>query len=239
MQAYAIGNLPLVKLLKNPNKWIQAWYADDGACLASFDNIKEWINILAKEGPRFGYYNQISKNILIVAPEFVQKAQTDFGGLELKIVTGFKYLGGFVGTPEDRDQWIQTKVEFWTKSVNKISEVGRKDPQAAFIAISKSLQNEWNYIQRVVEDTDESFKKLKDALCNQFLPEICGFEIEEFDAELMLRPSKFGGIGIRDPVKTAEIAYKTSLQSSEILKNGIISGTSLDILNHVQHFKKY
>ena len=38
-----------------------------------------------------------------------------------------------------------------------------------------------------------------------------------FDANLMLRPSRFGGIGIRDPIKTATVSYKASFESSAIL----------------------
>jgi hypothetical protein len=43
MQAYAIGILPLIKKLKNPEKWVQNWYADDGSCLGEFQNLVEWL----------------------------------------------------------------------------------------------------------------------------------------------------------------------------------------------------
>ena len=52
MQAYAIGNLPLVKALKNSSKWIQNWYADDGSCLGEFKNLVEWLKMLLIEGPK-------------------------------------------------------------------------------------------------------------------------------------------------------------------------------------------
>ena len=47
MQAYAIGNLPLIHKLKNPAKWIQNWYADDGSCLGPFDSLKEWLQLIS------------------------------------------------------------------------------------------------------------------------------------------------------------------------------------------------
>ena len=88
--------------------------------------------------------------------------------------------------------------------MQKLAQVGKQDPHTAFIAMSKSLQNEWNYIQRVVCSKEETFLTLKEAICFNFLPEISGFEINnsiEFD--IMLCPTRFGGIGMRDPVKTA------------------------------------
>jgi len=39
----------------------------------------------------------------------------------------------------------------------KLSYVAKKDPHAAFVALSKSLQNEWSFIQRVVQGDDDSF----------------------------------------------------------------------------------
>ena len=67
------------------------------------------------------------------------------------------------------------------------------------------------------------------------MPAITGFDINMFDANLMLCPSRFGGIGIRDPIKTATISYKASFESSAILQNAIISGTPVDLHQHSQH----
>ena len=67
MQAYAVGNLPLIQKLKNSTHWIQNWFADDGSCLGPLDNLIQWLRLLNNEGPRYGYYNEVSKNILIVA----------------------------------------------------------------------------------------------------------------------------------------------------------------------------
>ena len=237
MQAYAIGNLPLIRSLKNPSKWIQAWFADDGACLADFKNLKDWLAILSTEGPRYGYFNQVSKNILIVAPQFVEEAKTEFESMGVKVLTGHKYLGGFVGDEKDKKEWVQTKVEFWVKSIHRISDLAKKDPHCAFTAVSKSLQNEWKYIQRVVEGIEDSFFSLRSAIRLHFLPEICGFEISEFDADLMMRPSRFCGIGIQDPVKAAGISFQCSQQASELLQHAIISGVPLDIFAHTEHCK--
>ena len=115
--------------------------------------------------------------------------------------------------------------------MQKLSQVGKQDPHAAFIAMSKSLQNEWNYIQRVVCAKEETFLTLKEVICFNFLPAISGFEINnsiEFD--IMLRPTSCGGMGIRDPVKTAATSYQTSFDASYILSKSILKGCPLILI---------
>ena len=205
MQSYAISNPPLVhvKALKNPSKWIQNWYADDGSCLGEFKNLVEWLKMLLIEGPKHGYYNEVSKMVLIVAPQFVEQAKEAFVGFGVEILTGHRILGGFIGSESEKSNWLKKKVDFWVKSVNKISKIAKNDPHSAFVAVSKSLQNEWNFIQRVVDGDSNSFISLKEAICQNFLPEISGFDISVFYADLMLRPSRFGGVGRRDPTISA------------------------------------
>ena len=80
MQVYAIGNLPLIKTLKNLSKWIQNWYADDGSCVGEFKNLKEWLKLLILEGSKHSYYNEV----LIVAAEFVEQANKALRNKEFK-----------------------------------------------------------------------------------------------------------------------------------------------------------
>jgi hypothetical protein len=136
MQAYAIGILPLIQKLKNPSKWIQNWYADDGSCLGEFKHLKEWLKLLTSEGPKHGYYNEITKNVLIVAPQYAEQARVFFDGFGVEVVTGHRFLGGFVGSEADQSAWMKKKVDIWTNSVKKLSDVAKKDPHAAFIAVS-------------------------------------------------------------------------------------------------------
>ena len=92
MQVYAIGNLPLIKTLKNLSKWIQNWYADDGSCLGEFKNLKEWLKLLILEGSKHSYYNEVSKMVLIVAPEFVEQANKAFEEFGIQVLTGQDFL---------------------------------------------------------------------------------------------------------------------------------------------------
>ena len=154
MQSYAIGNLPFIRKLKQPSKWIQNWYADDGSCLGPFHSLVEWLKIVQDEEPKHGYFNETSKNIVIVAPQFKEQAQALFQEFGIQVLTGHRFLGSFVGSELDQNEWLKGKTDFWAKSIKKLAEIAKSDPHSAFVAVSKSLQNEWSFIQRVLP-TDE------------------------------------------------------------------------------------
>ena len=95
--------------------------------------------------------------------------------------------------------------------------------------------------KRVVCAKAETFMTLKEVICFNFLPAISGFKINngiaiEFD--IMLRPTRFGGTGIRDPVKTTATSYQTLFDASYILSNSMLKGCPLDINAHNIHSKK-
>ena len=97
MVVYGVGVLPLTRKLKCPDKWKQNWYADDSGCLAKLQHLKEWLNILMNDGPKFGYYPEPDKSYLIVHPDFIDKAKEMFKQLGIRVVTGRRFLGGFIG----------------------------------------------------------------------------------------------------------------------------------------------
>ena len=67
----------------------------------------------------------------------------------MQIVTGSRYLGGFVGELGAEQRWVQTKVEGWAESVKNLAGVARKHLQSAYVGLQKSLQQEWEFVQRV------------------------------------------------------------------------------------------
>ena len=87
-------------------------------------------------------------------------------------MTGHRLLGGFIGSESEKSSWVLKKIDAWTQYIQKISKVAKYDPQSAFIAVSKSLQNEWSFIQRVINVDDNLFGSLKDQICQNLLPNI-------------------------------------------------------------------
>ena len=188
MKLYSIGLLPLTLKLKDssafvktaiannefvssqnsgknlnsqdPPRWTQSWYADDSACISSLEEVLFWMKLIIKEGPKYGYNLELTKCHLVVAPQFIEQATCLFSEFGVNVVQGQRFLGGFVGAKDEANQWASEKIESWVKSISILAAVAKKQPQAAYVAVSKSLQNEWNYMQRVFPGCEEFFYPL-------------------------------------------------------------------------------
>ena len=73
--------------------------------------LKEWLDLLILEGPNFGYFPEPEKSYLVVHPHYVNKAKYFFKGYNIKIVTGHRFLGGYVGSEADCQNWAEEKIE--------------------------------------------------------------------------------------------------------------------------------
>ena len=99
MMLYAVAVLPLIRSLRAPGKWTQNWYADDSSCVADLRSLRAWYEELSHRGPDYGYHPEPSKTVLVVDPSDVQQASALFSDLGIKIVSGGRFLGGFIGEP--------------------------------------------------------------------------------------------------------------------------------------------
>jgi hypothetical protein len=107
--AYGILLLPLTRLLKEVYPAVdQPWYryADDTGAGAEFDGIQSYFERLQTEGPKFGYYPEPSKSIIVVKEHNRRAAEIYFADLGFTVVTGYRYLGGFIGEAHEQQDWI-------------------------------------------------------------------------------------------------------------------------------------
>ena len=59
-----------------------------------------------------------------------------------------------------------------------------KAPQAAFASLMKSLQCEWDFLQRVVPDCADAFTPLNKKIKKQFFPAMLGAGVTEAEEAL-------------------------------------------------------
>jgi hypothetical protein len=93
MVAYGILLLPLIHSLKDeiPDN-NQPWYADNAGAGGSFTHIQWYFERLQELGPRWGYFPEPLKSILIVQPHSKVAVDIAFKDLGFTIITG-----GFLG----------------------------------------------------------------------------------------------------------------------------------------------
>ena len=116
--AYGISVPPFIRELQGAHPWVtQPWYSDDAGAGGKFTNIMEHLRDLQARGLAQGYYPEPTKSILVVAPGNVARAEEHFRGLGIRVVTGHRYLGGYIGDKEAEERWLAEKIKGWTESV--------------------------------------------------------------------------------------------------------------------------
>ena len=76
-------------------------------------------------GPPQGYFPELTKSILVLFPRNVPQEEAFFFGYELEIITGSRYLGGFVVKEAAQACWIEEKGEGWRSSLDIMASTRR------------------------------------------------------------------------------------------------------------------
>ena len=214
MFAYGIGTLPLIRQLKQEFPDLeQPWYADDAASAGRFDRIRAHYSRLQSIGQKFGYFPEPSKCVIVVSHSNVAAAEAAFGDLGFKIRTGCRYLGGFIGEQDARDLWLTEKISFWTDAIGVLSSIAKRFPQTAYAGLQQSLQQQWQFVQRVTKGTGTVFANVEQALASSFLPALFGDTFEDDDAirALASLPIKCAGLALPNPMETGASNYDSSV----------------------------
>jgi hypothetical protein len=65
-------------------------------------------------------------------------------GMDFKVKNGERYLGGFIGEPAVLDEWLDGKIQHWSKEVASLAAAATSTfPQSANCGLKSSLQQEW------------------------------------------------------------------------------------------------
>ena len=139
----------------------------------------------------------------------------------VQIVNGHRFLGGVIGVCMTADNFVRKKVAMWIGCVEKLSKAATKSPQAAYTALSKSLQCEWSYLQQVKHNCGDAFVPLQDAILKAFYPALFKGDMSDAESKLYSLPTRFAGLGINNPTETASSSYHTSTQGIKVVVDAI------------------
>ena len=116
-----------------------------------------------------------------------------------------------------------------------LSDIGKEEPQAALSVFTKGVRRRWTYMQRTIKGISEYFRPLEEVITNTFIPAIIGREVSAIERRILALPCRFGGIGIQDPTRTADIEYYASKKITEDLTNLIFDqNQSLEALDGIK-----
>ena len=152
----------------------------------------------------------------------------------MKVVSGYHFLGGFIGSKELTKQFIADKIDAWLVCVDKQAWAAEKQPQAVYAAMAKSLQFEWSFVQRIIPNCESSFALLQDKINTTFWPAVYGTDISQQELCLFTLPARMGGMGVNDPVETARTAFITSRACTDVTVAAIKGKGDFSVYDHLQ-----
>ena len=222
---YSVATRPLINELSEcirEENAKQVWFADDSTAAGKLQAISIWWKELKEKGPKYGYYPKPSKTYLIVKnKENTSRAQALFRDVNITC-EGERHIGAVLGTEEFKNSYVTKKVDAWTRDLKELAEIAKEEPQAALSAFNMGLSRRWSFIQRTVKDISHLFDPLEHTIRNQLIPAIVGRPVSNIERQIISLPYRYGGLGIQNPVETAETEFDTSIQVTEQLTKLII-----------------
>ena len=154
----------------------------------------------------------------------VEKVRQIFGSEGIKITSeGQRHIGAALGSEKFKREFVEEKVKNWVKDVEEMAGMAEEEPQAVFSAFNTAMAHRWTFLQRTIEDTSEYFKPLEEAIREKLIPAIVGRPVSDIEREMLSFPYRYGGLGIQNPVKTADLEYSTSVKITKELTDLIVA----------------
>ena len=223
---YALGLFVLQSELKHEKTNVKSVaYADDHVGAGSLQDLSKWWDNSTKREPSYGHYPNAVKSLLIVKPDKENLARELFNGTNIKITsTGACHLGAIVGSEEFKDDYVKMNVEEITAELEKLSKIGETEPHDSYAAFTHGWKHKWIYLSRTIADIGELMGPLENCIRYSFIPAITNGHICNDEERLILMlPPRLGGLGIPNPVTSADQEYDNSLKVTSALAEKIIT----------------
>ena len=225
MPMYSIATQPLMNKVKaslpQDDQPKHMFYADDGSAAGSLAQLKKYWDAILEHGPKFGYFPNPKKTILVIKGAHLQhKADAIFENAGVKITTdGEKHLGAAIGSIEFRDRFVGEKIRIWVKDVEDLAKIAEEEPQLAYAAFTKGLAHRWSYTQRTIGDIGHLFDPLEDVIRHTLIPKLVGRDVSDLERDMIALPLRFGGLGIQNPAAIADREFAASEDITKELRN--------------------
>jgi hypothetical protein len=204
MILYGLALVPLAKTLWRAHpEVVQAWYANDGLLQGLTLQVAAAMTLLQRLGPERGYFPEPAKSIFVCKPEDRPGAEELLEAFSSKFTSVSGYVGGFLGSDAALLEWLEPQIQQWVQGVESLVKVAKRYPQTAYAGVTKSLQQEWQYLQRVVPNCGTAFEPVKEAIQTVFLPALLEATEPECQRKLTTLSIRQAGLGLPNPVQSA------------------------------------
>jgi hypothetical protein len=227
--------LALAPLTQTHPEVVHAWYADDGQLQGRSSRVAAAMIDLQRLGPERGYFSEPAKIIFVCYPEDRPGAEERVQAFGFKFVDGSPYVGGFLGSEAALSEWLESQIAQWVRGVKPLAKVARRYPQTAYAGLAKSLQQEWQYLQRVVPDCGAAFEPVEEAIRSVFLPALLQAAEAECQRKLTTISIRKAGLGLPDPTQLAPGCLAAYEACTGLLVRSRREGTALDANMHGCH----
>jgi hypothetical protein len=159
MSLYRVALMPLMsKMCEEFPEALQLWYCNNAGAAGKALPNAQCLDFLVKFGPPYGSFPEPGKSYYICKAEDEPAACQAFEsfGLEINYSRGQQYPGGFIGSAQQKEEWLEELVRKRVSAVKTLSVFAERYPQTAYAGFTFCLQNEWQYVQCVVADTAPS-----------------------------------------------------------------------------------
>ena len=149
----------------------------------------------------FGYHPNASKTYLVVKQEHEDSAREVFADTDVRITThGKRHLGATLDSKTFTEEYVNDKVQGWTKDIMNLAEVASSQPHAAYAAYVHGLSSCWSYWLRTVSDIDDVLQPLENIIHQHLIPALTGRpSCSSVERDLLALPARLGGLGPHDP----------------------------------------
>ena len=222
--AYCLTLVPLSRQLQQEfPHLLQLWVADDNSSAGPFGQLKMYFNRLVQLGRPYGFHVQPTKCKLVTAVHNFPRASAFFRARtsSVAIVAGARLLGSYLGPPPQTHAWITAKVTSWAHRIQLLAAAADCYPQSAYVGMQRSLQHEWQHLQRTTPCDPKVFQPLEQVMAEQFIPALfqLAHEHPHFPARALTQlPLKQAGLALPNPVTTCT----PSLDASQAITSELV-----------------
>ena len=124
-------------------------------------------------------------------------------------------------------------MDYWTRGVTSLGKIVSQFPQTAYAVLVRSLQNKWNYLQRVTSGSGDLYKPIEKAIREKLLPALLDQpSIGDNLCSHIALSVKQAGLVILDPTASTGDNHAASMYCYAVLMESLLTGAPLDIHAH-------